>query len=82
FDRHRRQLLISELVDPPGRAFQLAFQLGLGECAQAIETVIGRSGPLDDIPRRLFRMTLGNYFAASMMMPYAPFLAAAEALNY
>ena len=28
FDRHRRQLLISELVDGPGRAFQLAFQIG------------------------------------------------------
>ena len=32
FDRHRRQLLISELVDGPGRAFQLAFQIGLAEC--------------------------------------------------
>ncbi|QOZ54692.1 short-chain fatty acyl-CoA regulator family protein [Bradyrhizobium sp. CCBAU 53338] len=82
FDRHRRQLLISELVDPPGRAFQLAFQLGLGECAQALETIIGRAGPLDDAPRRLFRITLGNYFAASVMMPYPAFLAAAEALNY
>ncbi|MCP3459930.1 MULTISPECIES: short-chain fatty acyl-CoA regulator family protein [unclassified Bradyrhizobium] len=82
FDRHRRQLLISELVDPPGRAFQLAFQLGLGECTQHLETIIGRAGPLDDAPRRLFRITLGNYFAASVMMPYQPFLAAADALNY
>src|SRR3981189_964334 len=32
FDRHRRQLLISELIDGPGRAFQLAFQIGLSEC--------------------------------------------------
>lgn len=82
FDRHRRQLLISELVDPPGRAFQLAFQLGLSECAQALETIIGRAGPLDDAPRRLFRITLGNYFAAAVMMPYPTFLAAAEVLNY
>ncbi|MGY4291668.1 putative transcriptional regulator [Bradyrhizobium sp. LM2.7] len=82
FDRHRRQLLISELVDPAGRAFQLAFQLGLGECAQHLEAIIGRAGPLDDTPRRLFRITLGNYFAAAVMMPYPAFLAAAEALNY
>src|ERR1700693_6220117 len=46
FDRHRRQLLISELVDPPGRAFQLAFQLGLGECTQQLETIVARAGPL------------------------------------
>src|SRR6478752_7283047 len=76
FDRHRRQLLISELVDTPGRAFQLAFQLGLGECAQALESIIGRAGPLDDTPRRLFRITLANYFAAAVMMPYPAFLAA------
>src|SRR5512143_3779159 len=70
FDRHRRQLLISELVDGPGRAFQLAFQVGLGESAQHLETIIGRAGPLDDTPRRLFRITLANYFAAAVMMPY------------
>jgi len=82
FDRHRRQLLISELVDLPSRTFQLAFQIGLGECAGHLETIIGRAGPLDDAPRRLFRITLGNYFAAAVMMPYQPFLAAADALNY
>src|SRR3954451_3860405 len=31
FDRHRRQLLVSELVDHSARTFQLAFQIGLSE---------------------------------------------------
>jgi predicted transcriptional regulator len=82
FDRHRRQLLISELVDGPGRTFQLAFQVGLAEFSGAIETIIGRAGPLDDTPRRLYRITLANYFAAAAMMPYQPFHAAAESLGY
>jgi predicted transcriptional regulator/DNA-binding XRE family transcriptional regulator len=82
FDRHRRQLLISELVDNPGRAFQLAFQIGLAECASTIETIVGRAGPLDDAPRRLYRITLANYFAAATMMPYQAFQTAAEALGY
>ena len=82
FDRHRRQLLISELVDSPGRAFQIAFQIGLTECSSAMETIIGRAGPLDDAPRRLYRITLANYFAAAAMMPYQPFQSAAEALGY
>ena len=82
FDRHRRQLLISELVDGPGRAFQLAFQIGLAECNAAIEAIVNRAGPLDDTPRRLYRITLANYFAAAVMMPYASFHAAAEALSY
>src|ERR1700758_5306135 len=82
FDRHRRQLLISELVDAPGRTFQLAFQIALAEYSAAIETTIGRAGPLDDTPRRLYRITLANYFAACVMMPYQAFQAAAEALSY
>jgi XRE family transcriptional regulator, fatty acid utilization regulator len=82
FDRHRRQLLISELVDGSGRAFQLAFQLGLSECSSAFETIVGRAGPLDDTPRRLYRITLANYFAAAVLMPYAAFHGAAEALSY
>ena len=48
----------------------------------AFETIINRAGPLDDTPRRLYRITLANYFAAAVMMPYQAFHAAAEALGY
>src|SRR5207249_9196788 len=82
FDRHRRQLLISELGDGSGRAFQLALQIGLAECGAAIDAIVNRAGPLDDTPRRLYRITLANYFAAAVMMPYQPFHSAAETLNY
>jgi XRE family transcriptional regulator, fatty acid utilization regulator len=82
FDRHRRQLLISELIDAPGRTFQLAFQVALAECGAQIEAILGRAGALDDAARQLYRITLANYFAASVMMPYPAFLAAAEALSY
>jgi hypothetical protein len=47
-----------------------------------LETIVGRAGPLDDASRRLYRITLANSFAAAVMMPYAAFLAAAEALSY
>ena len=82
FDRHRRQLLISELVDAPSRTFQLAFQVALAECDSMLEALIGRAGKLDDAPRRLYRISLANYFAACVMMPYQAFHAAAEALSY
>ena len=48
FDRHRRQLLISELIDAPGRIFQLAFQLGMAECGPHFESILSRAGSLDD----------------------------------
>src|SRR6201997_4102916 len=82
FDRHRRQLLVSELVDGPSRTFQLAFQVALAECGAQFETILGRAGALDDATRRLYRITLANYFAAAVMMPYQAFLTAAEALSY
>jgi len=82
WDRHRRQLLISELVDLPGRVFQLAFQIGLAEGNQVMETITGRTGSLDDVTRRLYRITLANYFAAALMMPYGDFHGAAESLGY
>lgn len=82
FDRHRRQLLISELLDAPGRSFQLAYQIGLAECAPHLETIAARAGALADTPRRLYRITLAGYFAAAVMMPYQAFLAAAETLCY
>jgi XRE family transcriptional regulator, fatty acid utilization regulator len=82
FDRHRRQLLISELIDSQGRVFQLAFQIGLAEAQSHFESIAARAGPLDEAPRRLYRISLANYFAAALMMPYAAFHAAAEALSY
>ncbi|PZA09470.1 XRE family transcriptional regulator [Rhodopseudomonas palustris] len=82
FDRHRRQLLISELIDGPGRAFQVAFQTGLTEHGGVIDAIVHRAGGLEDHARRLYRITLGNYFAAAVMMPYAAFHTAAEQLSY
>lgn len=82
FDRHRRQLLISELIDLSGRSFQAAFQIGLAESGEAIDAIINRNPSLDDTTRKLYRITLANYFAAAVMMPYTAFQSAAEQLGY
>jgi predicted transcriptional regulator/DNA-binding XRE family transcriptional regulator len=82
FDRHRRHLLLSELVDDAGRVFQTAFQLALLEAAPLMDEIIERSGAREDAVRRLFRITLANYFAAAAIMPYGRFHEAAETLAY
>ncbi len=82
WDRHRRQLLISELIDGPGRTFQLAIQIGFAECGSTIDAIVNRAGPLDDTARKLYRITLANYYAAAVMMPYQAFHSAAETLSY
>src|SRR3569623_1178644 len=45
-DRHRRQILISELVASAGRTFPLAMQLGLAEAGALIDSIVSRAGPL------------------------------------
>jgi predicted transcriptional regulator/transcriptional regulator with XRE-family HTH domain len=82
YDRHRRQLMISEAVAPPGRTFQLAYQLALSQYPDLLNEVSARLEPHHDLTRRLLRVTLANYFAGALMMPYGRFLEAAEASGY
>lgn len=80
--RHRNQLLLSELLDAPGCRFQAAFQLALAEGGSLIDGFVREAGDLDETSRRLFRISLANYFAAALVMPYSRFHEAAESLAY
>ena len=82
YDLHRRQLLISEIMDAPGRTFQVAYQLAISEHGQLVNAICARLEPKDDVARRLLRVALANYFAGAVMMPYARFHEAAEAVGY
>lgn len=82
FDRHRRHLLLSEMLGPSARSFHAAFQLGTLEQAAALDEAVEQSGLTDPTARRMFRVFLANYFAGAVLMPYGRFFAAAEAARY
>ena len=82
YDHHRRQLMISEVMDQPGRTFQVAYQLALTEWGAVLGEISTRLEPTDEVCRRLLRVTLANYFAGAVMMPYGRFHEAAEVLGY
>lgn len=82
YDHHRRQLLISEIIDRPGRTFQAAYQLALSEFSALLNEISGRLEAGDETSRKLLRITLANYFAAAVMMPYGRFHEAAELVGY
>ncbi len=82
YDRHRRHLKISELVEPSGRTFQAAYQLAFAEAGEIIDRLANGLEPEATDARRLIRIMLANSFAAALMMPYARFYEAAEALGY
>jgi len=82
YDRHRQTMFLSELLDQPGRCFQLAYQVGFFEQARAIERVVEQSGLAEDETKRLLRVALANYFAAALLMPYGAFFRTAEETKY
>ncbi|MCJ9429989.1 helix-turn-helix domain-containing protein [Kordiimonas marina] len=82
FDLHRRQLLISEMIDMPARLFQLAFQLAMLEMKPMIQRIGDSHTFQTEEARRLVRISLANYFAGALLMPYGRFLKEAKALKY
>ena len=82
FDRHRRHLLLSEMLAAPARIFHAAFQVGTLEQAEALDAAVEAAGLADPTVRRMFRVFLANYFAGAVLMPYGRFFAAAEAARY
>src|SRR5665213_3662061 len=79
YDHHRRRLLLSELLAGPGRSFAMAYQLALQEHESAIAAIVGRAAPPDGPTGRLLRVSLANYLAAAVMMPYDAFRQVCEA---
>ncbi len=82
YDRHRRQLMLSELMNRSGRNFQIAYQIGLTEQSALISSLVNAGGFSSEEGRRLARISLANYFAAALLMPYGRFLADAQSLRY
>jgi predicted transcriptional regulator/transcriptional regulator with XRE-family HTH domain len=82
YDLHRKRLLLSALLRPESRTFALAYQLALLEFRPLLERMVEAAAPPDAPSRTLLHMSLANYAAGAVMMPYAPFLAAAEQHRY
>ncbi|HWG81328.1 MAG TPA: ImmA/IrrE family metallo-endopeptidase, partial [Stellaceae bacterium] len=82
FDRHGRRILLSELLPPSSRAFHLACQVALLRQRTLLERLVGDAKMPSEPAQRLLRIGFVNYFAGAVMMPYQPFLAAAQALRY
>ncbi|MCE8471461.1 short-chain fatty acyl-CoA regulator family protein, partial [Rhodovulum sulfidophilum] len=86
FDLHRRELLLSELLGQSSRRFQIGVLLARLEQQELIDAVIRSAGFGDGFGAgdacRLARVSLANYFAAALMMPYGRFLAACESERY
>jgi XRE family transcriptional regulator, fatty acid utilization regulator len=82
FDPTARHLALAETLPRESRGFQMAFQLALIETREAVETVLAGAAPSSAEAAMLIRIGLFNYVAGALLMPYAAFLAAANALRH
>ncbi|UOM36186.1 XRE family transcriptional regulator [Acuticoccus sp. I52.16.1] len=82
FDRHRNRLMLSELLTPSSRTFQVAHLVGQLEAGELVRAMANDPRCTSDSSRGILRLTLGNYLAAAIMFPYDRFLEAAERLRY
>lgn len=81
-DPARRQVLVSDLLPPETANFLLAQHLGQVAGEAEIGGIIAQSDlPEGDAPL-LARNVLSAYFAAALIMPYAPFLKACRDYRY
>lgn len=81
-DRDQNRLVLSEALGAHSRLFQLAHVAGLLGAEAVLDDMVAQAELTSDTARTLARVALANYFAGAVVMPYEPFLAAAEAVRY
>ncbi len=82
YDPATRQFLMSSQLRAENRTFALAYQLALTEFAAVLDRMVAEAGPPDDGIAQLLHMSLANYAAGAIMMPYGRFLRACEEMRY
>jgi predicted transcriptional regulator/transcriptional regulator with XRE-family HTH domain len=82
FDPESKVLTLSELLPTRSRNFQLAHQIGLFTMRRELDVLTNDPALSTEESRTMARIALANYFAAAVLMPYAPFLKAAREERY
>lgn len=82
YDPSSRTLYLSADLTAGQRAFHLATQLAFLEQGDELDRLTAQADFSGEEARRLARIGLANYFAGAVILPYQPFLTAAETLRY
>ena len=82
YDPTQKRLVVSQLLPPRSRNFQLAHQIALLTAHDHLERLAHDPVLTSPESRSLARVALANAFAGAVLMPYQPFLEAAEQVRY
>lgn len=73
FDRHRRVTTLARTLDPASRTFRLAALLARFEQSALIEKHVVEAGFRSAAAREVCRLSLQNYYAGALILPYRRF---------
>ncbi len=82
FDAAQKRLVLSELLPTRTRTFQVAHQIGLLTQRAALDRLSNDPRLTTAESRALARVSLANYFAGAVLMPYEPFISACREERY
>jgi predicted transcriptional regulator/transcriptional regulator with XRE-family HTH domain len=82
YDFHRGRVLLSEILPPSGRNFQMAVQLALASQGALLDSLVAKAELSSPDAEKLCRIGLAGYFAGAVLMPYGAFLASAKELRH
>lgn len=82
YDAESRVLTLSRSLSPGQRAFQMATQIAFHEEGDTLGRLVAEARFSSHEARLLARIGLANYYAGAVVLPYRPFLEAAERLGY
>jgi predicted transcriptional regulator/DNA-binding XRE family transcriptional regulator len=78
FDREAKVLYLSSHTEPQTRTFQMLLQVALLTQDKLLEATLDLARFQSDAARAIAKIGLANYFAGAALMPYGPFLQAAQ----
>ena len=82
FDKNEKILFLSEMLTYSARNFHLAYQIGYCDAQEIIDKIIEDNKIYSEELISLLKISLLNYFAAALLMPYEDFLDKAKKYKY
>jgi len=82
FDKNKKTLFLSEMLTYSARNFHLAYQIAYFDGKETIDQIIQDNKIYSEEVISLLSISLLNYFAAAILMPYDQFLSSAKKYKY
>lgn len=82
FDPERKELVLSESLPRSSRKFQIAHQIALLTQSEVLDRIVAAARLKSAEAQALCRVSLANYYAGAVIMPYGHFIALVRDCRY